>query len=121
MSAVLSDGVLAYTIDRAQLSGATSFALIAIASRTQEAGIGLVVSTDFAPSRGRSVYSFGQVSFPDPDGDNDVAPDITSVSVSDTAAGTVLLPADNGQLHDAPAGQAHRGRGRPPGKALDGR
>ena len=91
MSAVFSDGVLAYTIDRAQLSGATSFALIAVASRTQEAGIGLVVSTDFAPSRGRSVYSFGQVSFPDPDGDNDVAPDITSVAVSDAASGTLLF------------------------------
>jgi hypothetical protein len=91
MSAAFSDGVLAYTIDRAQLSGASSFALIAVASRTQEAGIGLVVSTDFAPSRGRNVYSFGQVSFPDPDGDNDVAPDITAVSVSDTASGTVLF------------------------------
>lgn len=91
MSAAFSDGVLAYTIQRAQLSGATSFALIAVASRTQEAGIGLVVSTDFAPSRGRNVYSFGQVSFPDPDGDHDVAPDITTVSVSDTASGTILF------------------------------
>jgi hypothetical protein len=90
LSASFSDGVLAYTVDRAQLAGATSFALVAVAERTQDVGIGRVISTDFAPGSGRNVYSSpGPASFPDPDGDHDVAPDITSISVSDTTAGAI--------------------------------
>jgi hypothetical protein len=92
MSASFSDGVLTYTVERGRLAGATSFALVAVASRTQEAGIGLVVSTDFAPGSGRLVYSSpGKVSYPDPDGDHDVAPDITTVEVSDTGAGAIIF------------------------------
>ncbi|MBA3381229.1 MAG: hypothetical protein H0T97_05100 [Actinobacteria bacterium] len=53
-------------------------------------GIGRVTGTDYAPATGRSVYGApGQASFADPTGDHDAAPDITSISVSDTPAGMV--------------------------------
>lgn len=90
MSAAFSDGVLSFAVDRAQLGGATSFGLLVIAARTQEAGVGLLASTDFAPGAGRNVYSSpGAVSFADPDNDQDVAADITSISVADTERGVV--------------------------------
>jgi hypothetical protein len=92
MSATFSDGVFSLTVDRAQLAGASSFAFVAVATRTQRAGIGLVVSTDFAPGTGRNLYAApGTATFADPDGDHDVAPDITSIEVSDTAAGSILF------------------------------
>jgi hypothetical protein len=90
MSASLANGVLSIVVDRPHLAGATSYGVIAVAARTQNAGIGLVTSTDFAPGSGRSVYSGpGPVSFPDPNDDQDVAADITSISVTDTSAGRV--------------------------------
>jgi hypothetical protein len=90
MSATLANGVLTLVVDRPHLAGATSYGVIAVAARTQNAGIGLVTSTDFAPGSGRSVYSApGPVSFPDPNDDQDVAADITSISVTDSPAGRV--------------------------------
>jgi hypothetical protein len=89
-SAAFSDGVLSLTVERAQLAGATSFGLLVIAARTQQAGAGLLASTDFAPSAGRNVYSSpGPASFPDADNDQDVAPDITSIDVLDTPSGSL--------------------------------
>ncbi len=89
-SAAFSDGVLSVAIDRTHLAGATSFGLLVIAARTQQAGAGLLASTDFAPSAGRNVYSSpGPASFPDPDNDQDVAPDVTSISVVDTPSGSL--------------------------------
>jgi hypothetical protein len=89
-SATFSDGVLSLAVDRAQLAGATSFGLLVIAARTQQAGAGLLASTDFAPSAGRNVYSSpGPASFADPDNDHDVAPDITSIEVVDTPSGSL--------------------------------
>lgn len=90
MSAALVDGVLSFTVDRAQLAGSTSFGILAVAARTQQVAIGNVISTDFAPSAGRNVYSApGRTSFPDPDNDQDVAPDITAIAASDSTSGTI--------------------------------
>jgi hypothetical protein len=102
MSATLANGVLVIVVDRAHLAGAASYGVIAVAARTQSAGIGLVTATDFAPGSGRSVYSApGPVSFPDPNDDQDVAADITSIAVTDTPAGRVqfeLTTANYGTL-----------------------
>jgi hypothetical protein len=88
MSAAFSDGVLTFAVDRVHFAGATSFGLLVIAARIQQAGVGLLASTDFAPGAGRHVYSSpGAVSFPDPDNDQDVAADITSIAVADTERG----------------------------------
>jgi hypothetical protein len=76
-------------VERRLLGGAASFGLVAVASRSQQVGAGIVTATDFAPGSGRHLFSSGSESFPDPDGDHDVAPDITSIAVSDSAAGTI--------------------------------
>jgi hypothetical protein len=90
MTAELVNGTLSLGIDRAQLRGSTSFGVLAVAARTQQVAIGNVISTDFAPGSGRNVYSApGPTSFPDPDNDQDVAPDITSIAVSDATGGTI--------------------------------
>ena len=89
-SAAFSDGVLSFAVDRTYLAGATTFGLLVIAARTQEAGVGLLASTDFAPSAGRNIYSSpGPASFSDPDNDQDVAADITGISVVDTPSGSL--------------------------------
>ena len=92
MSATLVDGVLSFAVDRAQLAGSMSYGILAVAARTQQVAIGNVISTDFAPGAGRNVYSApGQTSFPDPDSDQDVAPDITAIAVADSTGGSVEL------------------------------
>jgi hypothetical protein len=51
-----------------------------------------VVATDFAPVGSRSVYSStGEVSFPDPEDDEDVAPDISAISISDARNGVITF------------------------------
>jgi len=90
MSAELADGMLSFAVEGAQLGGSTSFGILAVAARTQQVAIGNVISTDFAPGAGRNVYSApGPTSFPDPDNDQDVAPDITSIEVTDATGGTI--------------------------------
>ena len=85
-----ASGVLTFTAERTALASASSFGLIVVSARTQQVGIGRVTGTDYAPATGRSVYGApGQASFADPTGDHDAAPDITSISVSDTPAGMV--------------------------------
>ncbi len=105
VGASFGSGTFTFTAEGPALGGSTSFDLLVLSARTQQVGIGRVTSTDFAPGSGRSVYATsGPVSFPDPAGDHDAAPDITSLSVSDTAAGMIevkvatpnyrVLPAD---------------------------
>ena len=90
LSVSFDSGNLSFSAAQAALGGATAFDLLAVSARTQQAGIGRVTSTDFAPATGRTTYSLpGPVSLPDPAGDHDAAPDITSISVADTAAGVV--------------------------------
>ena len=105
LSASFASGSLSFTAERAALGGSSAFDLLVLSARTQQAGIGRVTSTDFAPGSGRTTYALpGKVSLTDPAGDHDSAPDITSISVSDTAAGIIqvrvatpnypVLPAD---------------------------
>ncbi len=90
MRASFVSGRFDFTADRTVLAGATSFGLIVVSARTQQVGIGRVTASDFAPASGRSVYAGpGEESFADPTGDHDAAPDITSISISDTPAGVV--------------------------------
>ena len=90
MSVSFASGTLTFTAERTALANATSFGLIVVSARTQQVGIGRVTGTDYAPATGRSVYTApGQAAFADPTGDHDAAPDITSISVSDTPAGMI--------------------------------
>ena len=90
MTASFSSGTFDFTANRAVLANTSSFGLIALSARNQQLDIGRVVGTDYAPPTGRSIYSFsGPASFADPTHDHDAAPDITSISVSDTPGGKI--------------------------------
>ena len=90
MTASFASGTFSFSADRAALANTSSFGLIALSARNQQLDIGRVVGTDYAPPTGRSIYSFsGPASFPDPTHDHDAAPDITSISVSDTPGGKI--------------------------------
>ncbi len=90
MTASFASGTFRFSADRAALGDATSFGLIVLSARNQQLDIGRVAGTDYVPPTGRSVYSFpGPASFADPVGDHDAAPDITSISVSDTPGGKI--------------------------------
>ena len=90
MTAGFASGTFNFSADRAVLANTSSFGLIALSARNQQLDIGRVVGTDYAPPTGRSIYSFsGAASFADPTHDHDAAPDITSISVSDTPGGKI--------------------------------
>ncbi|CAN5290189.1 hypothetical protein BH20ACT13_BH20ACT13_14790 [soil metagenome] len=90
MTASFAAGAFNFTADRAVLGNTSSFGLIVVSARTQQLDIGRVTGTDYAPATGRSIYSFpGPASFVDPTRDHDAAPDITSISVSDTPGGKI--------------------------------
>ncbi len=90
MSASFASGTFSFTAERTALANASSFGLIVVTARTQQLEIGRVTGTDYAPASGRSVYAApGPASFEDQTGDHDAAPDITSISVSDTPAGKI--------------------------------
>jgi hypothetical protein len=88
----VADGVVSYSIARSQLDGAGSFGVSVVASRTQTVGAVQVVASDFAPETGENAYSLpGDASYTDPRGDEDAAPDITSVTVSDAPKGPITF------------------------------
>ena len=91
IAAAFSAGVLTLTIDRGELGNATSFGILAIASRTQTVGLIQVVSTDYAPAGGATWVGPGDATFDDPSADEDAAPDVTKVDVSDAANGFVVF------------------------------
>jgi hypothetical protein len=68
----------------------TSFGILAVSSRGQSLGSEEVIASDYAPDSGRSAYvSPIQAAFPDPALDQDAAPDITTVRVSDAKDGWI--------------------------------
>jgi hypothetical protein len=92
MEGTFASGMLTLTIDRALLADATSFGIDAVASRGQTVGDSRVVASDFPSVGQRNVYAPpGEISFADPQGDEDVAPDISAISVSDTSNGIVTF------------------------------
>jgi hypothetical protein len=92
-------GVLTVTIPTADLGGDSSFGVLAVSSRSQEIVLPLApgqrsefIASDFAPDRGRSAYAGpAQASFVDPTNDEDAAPDITDVRVTDKKNGWISI------------------------------
>jgi len=83
-------GVLTVTVPKSALGSPASFGLLAVTSREQLLGEDELIASDFAPDRGRSPFvPPAQAVFPDPQGDQDAAPDITGVRVSDTKDGWI--------------------------------
>ena len=90
MTASFAAGVLTFTAPSAALDNATTFDLLAVASRSQSLGGSEFVASDYAPDRGRSAYvAPAQMAFADSTGDHDGAPDVTSVNVTDAKNGWV--------------------------------
>ncbi len=98
-------GALTVTLPRSALGSPTSFGVLAVTSRQQQLGEDALIASDYAPDQGRSAYvSPAQLVVPDPQGDQDAAPDLAGVKVSDTKDGWIsfaistpnyaVLPAD---------------------------
>lgn len=99
-----SAGVLTIAIPKTALDNATAFGILAVASRSQELGDSELVASDFAPDRGRSTFvGPTQAAFPDPVGDQDGAPDLTSVRVTDAKNGWVSIALSTPNYAQLPA------------------
>jgi hypothetical protein len=85
-----SAGVLTLTVPKGDLGGDTVFGVLAVSSRLQEFGESQFIASDFSPDRGRSAYvGPAQADYADPSNDEDAAPDITSVRVTDDKQGWI--------------------------------
>jgi len=91
IAAAYSNGVLQVTIDRGDLANAASFGIRVISSRTETIGLVQATGTDYAPTVEQTVTGPGETTIDDPAGDEDTAPDITRVDVSDSAAGRITF------------------------------
>ena len=90
MSGRYEAGVLTVTTPKNALGTMASFGILAVSSRGQAVGSDEVIASDYAPDSGRSAYvSPTQTAFPDPALDQDAAPDITTVRVSDAKDGWI--------------------------------
>jgi len=90
VSGRFANGVLTLSVPKADLGGDTVFGVLAVSSRSQALEGSEFIASDYAPDRGRSAYTGpAQATFPDPGNDEDAAPDLTSVRVSDTPDGWV--------------------------------
>jgi len=83
-------GVLTLTAPESAFGGLSAFGILAVSARAQAFAETEFIATDFAPDRDRSTYTGpAAASFPDPSADQDAAPDITSVRVSDAKDGWI--------------------------------
>jgi hypothetical protein len=92
MHASFVSGVLTVAIERSALGGTTSFGIRAVASRAQTVAGMSIVASDYAPDSDASVFvGAGPKVFSDPERDEDAAPDISAIDVSDAANGTITF------------------------------
>jgi hypothetical protein len=85
------DGVLTLTMPTSELDDAATFGVLVVGARSQNLSLTTeFISSDFAPDTGRSAWAApAEATFPDPAADQDAAPDITSVRVSDAKDGWI--------------------------------
>ena len=92
VTASFSSGVLTLSLPRATIAAEASFGMLVVSSRSQPLGEDEIVASDYAPNAGRSAYAGPTLtSFPDPTGDHDAAPDVTSVRVTDAKSGWITF------------------------------
>ena len=92
VTASFAAGVLTLALPRAAIAAEASFGMLVVSSRAQSLGEDEIVASDYAPNAGRSAYAGPtQTAFPDPTGDHDAAPDVTSVRVSDAKSGWITF------------------------------
>ena len=85
-------GQLTLSVPRSSIEAVGPFGILAVSSRGQVEGSEQLIASDYAPDIGRSAFGgSAQSAFPDPADDEDAAPDITSVRVSDAKSGWITL------------------------------
>ncbi len=83
-------GVLTVTVPKSAIGSPAAFGVLVVTSREQQFGEDELIASDYAPDRDRSPFvAPAQLVFPDPQGDEDAAPDIAGVRVSDTKDGWI--------------------------------
>ena len=92
VTASFASGVLTLSLPRTSIAAEASFDMLVVSSRSQPLGEDEIVASDYAPNDGRSAYAGpAQTAFPDPTGDHDAAPDVTSVRVTDAKSGWITF------------------------------
>lgn len=92
IAASFDAGRLTVSVPRASVGAAGVFGLLAVSSRGQPVGDEEFIASDFAPDSERSHFTGPALTtFPDPSGDQDAAPDVTAVRVSDARNGWITF------------------------------
>jgi hypothetical protein len=92
IAASFDAGRLTVSVPRASVGAAGVFGLLAVSSRGQPVGDDEFIASDFAPDSERSHFTGPALTtFPDPSGDQDAAPDVTAVRVSDARNGWITF------------------------------
>lgn len=83
-------GVLRLSAPKVALGVGSTFGILAVSARGQSLGDEELIASDYAPDSNRSAYAGpASTAFPDPADDQDAAPDIASIRVSDAKNGWV--------------------------------
>ena len=91
-TATFSTGALALSVPRSVLGAGSAFGILAVSARGQELGDDELIASDYAPDLGRSAFvGPASVAFPDAPNDEDAAPDIASIRVTDAKDGWVTF------------------------------
>jgi hypothetical protein len=106
MSGTFAAGVFTLTAPTSAFGAPAGFDLLVVSARPQDADED-VIAADFAAEHNRLAYSSpGPMNFPDPTGDEDAAPDITGVDVSDTKDGWITIRATVANFQALPKDRA---------------
>lgn len=91
ITAAFGGGSLQLSVPRAAVAATGAVGLLVVSSREQAGSNEAIVASDFVPDRGRAAFTAAAVAVTDPAGDQDGAPDITDVRVSDVKSGWVTF------------------------------
>ena len=106
MTGSFAAGVFTFTAPTAAFGAPGGFDLLVVSSRPQSEDDD-VIAADFASEHSRLAYvAPGPMTFPDPAGDEDAAPDITSVDVADTKEGWITIKATVANFQALPPDRA---------------
>jgi hypothetical protein len=90
MTARYEAGLLTVAVPKTALGSVSAFGILAVSARGQDLGDSELIATDYAPDLNRSPWvGPALAAFPDPTGDQDAAPDVTTVGVSDAKDGWI--------------------------------
>jgi hypothetical protein len=93
MSTSFAAGVFTFSAPKSAFGNPGGFGLLVVTARAQDDDES-IVAADFADEQNRLAYvSPGPMTFSDPTGDEDAAPDVTAVDVSDTKDGWITFRA----------------------------